>query len=277
MTANRKWKRKVRARAAKTGESYTAALRYLRSTEEAHMRSYEVVTAGLTDIGRVRESNEDHLLAEGDLFVVADGMGGSNRGALASRLAVDTVRDAFSNDQTADGLVAAVSAANEAVYQRRIEDPDDKNFGTTIAAVAMVADGDREMLVSVNVGDSRVYLFRDDHLQRLSSDHSRVGDLVRAGALSETEAKSHPERHILTQAIGVDAEVTPYVEQVIPANGDRILLCSDGLFNDLSSAEISRHLTAGDAEAAASILVAAAIEAGGEDNITAVVVDVRAA
>ena len=277
MTANRKWKRKVRARAAKTGESYTAALRYLRSTEEAHMRSYEVVTAGLTDIGRVRESNEDHLLAEGDLFVVADGMGGSNRGALASRLAVDTVRDAFSNDQTADGLVAAVSAANEAVYQRRIEDPDDKNFGTTIAAVAMVANGDREMLVSVNVGDSRVYLFRDDHLQRLSSDHSRVGDLVRAGALSETEAKSHPERHILTQAIGVDAEVTPYVEQVIPANGDRILLCSDGLFNDLSSAEISRHLTAGDAEAAASILVAAAIEAGGEDNITAVVVDVRAA
>lgn len=241
------------------------------------MRSYEVVTAGLTDIGRVRESNEDHLLAEGDLFVVADGMGGSSRGALASKLAVDTVRTAFNQDRTADGLVAAVLAANEAVYQRRVEEPDDRHFGTTIAAVAMVSDAEREVLVSVNVGDSRVYLFRDGHLQRISSDHSRVGDLVRAGTLSEAEATSHPERHILTQAIGVDTEISPHVEQLRPANGDRLLLCSDGLFNDLPNAEISLHLTTGDADAAANNLVAAAVEAGGQDNITALVVDVQAA
>lgn len=242
------------------------------------MRSYEVVTAGLTDIGRVRESNEDHLLAEGDLFVVADGMGGSNRGALASQLAVDTVRGAFAQNKSADGLVAAIRAANEAVYERRIiEQPDDRHFGTTIAAVAMIVEAGREVLVSVNVGDSRVYLFRDGQLERLSSDHSRVGELVRAGKLSEAEATSHPDRHILTMAIGPDADVAPHVEHVRPANGDRLLLCSDGLFNDLSPEEIARGLTVGDPDAAAAALVASAVEAGGNDNITALVVDVRSA
>lgn len=277
MTANRKWKRKVRARAASTGESYTAALRFLRSTEEAQMRSYQVTTAGLTDIGRVRESNEDHLLVEGDLFVVADGMGGSDRGGVASKLAVDTVRAAFADDPSGAGLLAAVQAANEAVYQRGLEEPEDRHFGTTIAAAALVMEQDREVLVSVNVGDSRVYLFRDGRLQRLSSDHSLVGDLVRAGKLSEVEATSHPERHILTQAIGAGIEVTPHVEEVRPANGDRLLLCSDGLFNDLPSSEISRLLAADDPDAAAQALVAAAVAAGGEDNITALVVDVGVA
>ncbi|MEM7324471.1 MAG: protein phosphatase 2C domain-containing protein [Actinomycetota bacterium] len=280
MTANRKWKRKVRAHAARTGQSYTAALRFLRSSEEAHMRSYTTTTAGLTDIGTVRTSNEDHLLSDGDLFVVADGMGGTGRGELASRLAAETVRAEFGHNRTADALVNAVRTANRAVRDLGAG-PDgsmgsDRPFGTTIAAVAMVSERDREEVVSVNVGDSRVYLRRDGRLQLLSRDHSVVGDLVRAGSIEEADAVDHPERHILTQAIGTAEAVTPHVEVVRPASGDRLLLCSDGLFNDLPVAEINRLLDIGDPDEAAGGLISAAVAAGGRDNITALVVDIRA-
>lgn len=240
------------------------------------MRSYEVQTAGLTDIGSVRKTNEDNLLADGDLFVVADGMGGRGRGDVASRLAIDTIRELFEQDQTADGLLSAVRESNDVVFQLGEAEQDGQRSGTTIAAVAMVSDGDTELLISVNVGDSRVYLLRDGRLQRLSSDHSLVGDLVRAGALTESEAVNHPERHVLTQAVGTAPEIDPHVEVLRPAAGDRLLLCSDGLFNDVPSDDIRRWLDEADADAAAQGLVSAAIAAGGHDNITALVLDVKA-
>ncbi len=239
------------------------------------MRTYQIEQAGLTDIGNVRSVNEDHLLAEGDLFVVADGMGGHGHGKVASQIAVEEVKAGFESDRSAAGLVAAVRRANATVFERASAGPEGSAMGTTIAAVAMVVEDGVEQLAIVNVGDSRVYLLRSGDLSRLSSDHSRVADLVRAGTLSDEEAAVHPERHILTMAIGTEAEIEPFVARAEPHSGDRLLLCSDGLFNELSGGEITDVLnTVDDPEAAATRLVTAAKEHGGSDNITALVLDI---
>ena len=239
------------------------------------MRTYQLEQAGLTDTGNVRAVNEDYLLAEGDLFLVADGMGGHGHGEVASRLAAEHIQAAFATDPTEAGLVTAVKKANTAVYEHPETDSPDAHMGTTVAAVALVVDGDDEYLSVVNVGDSRVYLLRDDQLTRLSMDHSRVAELVRAGALSDDEAAVHPERHILTMAVGVGPEVDPFATRTKPQIGDRVLLCSDGLFNELTGSEIASVLsTVTDAEQATAELVAIAKDHGGNDNITAMVVDI---
>jgi serine/threonine protein phosphatase PrpC len=275
MTANWRLKRRVRARAAKTGESYTAALRHLRHAEEAHMPTYEFRHGGVTDVGNVRAANQDQFLTEGVLVVVADGMGGRNRGEIASRLAVETLKEAFAADPTAEGLVEAARAANRAVWEQAEAEPDLQGMGTTIAAAARVTDGGEERLAIVNVGDSRVYLLRQGQFSRLSSDHSLVADLVRAGELSEADARAHPERHVLTSVLGVGPDIDPHVASARLARGDRLLLCSDGLFNELSDDEISATLEAiAEPDAAADQLVRLAKDHGGSDNITAVVVDI---
>lgn len=239
------------------------------------MRTYEVHPAGLTDIGHVRATNEDHLLAEGDLFVVADGMGGHGGGEIASRVAIETMREVFATDPSAEGLVRAVTEANRAVLARAAEESGNNRMGTTIAAVALVPVDGEQRLAVVNVGDSRVYLLRQGTMARLTSDHSLVADLVRAGTLTEDEAVSHPERHVLTQAVGVDPEIEPFATEATPESGDRVLLCSDGLFNELRQDEITEVLlTVADTDQAVGTLVAMAKERGGNDNITAVVVDI---
>jgi serine/threonine protein phosphatase PrpC len=274
MTANRRRKRRVRARMAKTGESYTAALRHLQRAEEAHM-PYELRYGAVTDIGNVRATNEDLFLTEGELIAVADGMGGHRGGQIASRLAIETLQEAFSADPTADGLVKAVRAANRAVWERAEADPELHGMGTTIAAAARVTGSGSERLVVVNVGDSRVYLLRAGQLGRLSADHSLVADLVRSGAINETEARIHPERHILTQVLGVAPDIDPHVIDTDLARGDRLLLCSDGLFNELGDDQITSTLAAvTDPNQAADQLVQLAKEQGGNDNITVVVVDI---
>lgn len=241
------------------------------------MQTYEIKPAGITDIGNVRPTNEDYLLAEGDLFVVADGMGGEGRGEAASRTAVQTIREAFTANPSTTGLTDAVHQANRAVWERSEAEPALHGMGTTIAAVGVVNDDDETRLVIANVGDSRVYLLRAKQLSRLSSDHSLVADLVRSGEISEEEAHSHPERHVLTRAVGVGPETDPYVALTDPAAGDRLLVCSDGLFNELGNDEIADILaTVTRPEDAASQLVARAKEHGGNDNITAIVLDIRA-
>jgi protein phosphatase len=259
---------------AKTGESYTAALRHLRRAEEAHMdmSQLEMRHGGVTDTGNVRTSNQDQLLAEGDLVAVADGMGGHRAGEVASRLAVDVLRDTFDVDPTADGLVAAVLAANRAVWERGEAEPELRGMGTTIAAVALVAG---KALAVVNVGDSRAYLLQDGRLQQLTADHSLVADLLRAGAISEDEARAHPRRNVLTQVLGMGPEVEPHVALAEPARGDRLLLCSDGLFNELDDDRIAAILASvPDPTDAAARLVDEANAAGGADNITALVLDI---
>jgi PPM family protein phosphatase len=235
------------------------------------MSSITFHPAGATHIGNVRTSNEDHHLIGGDLFVVADGMGRRGHGRIASRLAADSLRAAFGADPTAAGLVEAVRIANTAVRDRAEADPELAGMGTTIAAVARVDD----RLVIVNVGDTRVHLFRDGTLARLSADHSRVADLVRAGEITETEAADHPERHLLTLALGVERTVAPGVNHTHPLPGDRLLLCTDGLFTEVTEDAIVTELAAGRAAGPTSeALVAAARANGGHDNITAVVVDI---
>ena len=239
------------------------------------MSAYQLRAAGVTDVGNVRPTNQDRLLAEGDLVAVADGMGGHRGGEVASRLAVETLREAFADDPTTAGLVEAVRRANTAVWEAAAADPQLAGMGTTIAAVARVRDEGRERLAVVNVGDSRAYLFHDGRLTRLTSDHSLVAELVRSGELTEEAAREHPQRNILTRAVGVGPEVEPAVAVAEPAPGDRLLLCSDGLFNELADDEITPVLASvPDPALAADELVRRAKDHGGADNITVVVLDV---
>lgn len=231
-----------------------------------------------TDVGRVRASNQDNLLvAEADdLFAVADGMGGHQGGEEASAVAVAALRAAYRGRDDADGLVESVRRANSAVWQRSREDPALSGMGTTLTAAALVRVAGEERLAVTNVGDSRAYLFRDGQLTQLTDDDSLVGEMVRKGELTEEEAAVHPNRHVLTRALGMDPdlEVGAPVE-VLPRAGDRLLLCSDGLFNELGEPDITAVLRRlPDPGEAARELVARARTAGGSDNITVVVVDV---
>ena len=225
------------------------------------------VVGARTDVGRVREGNEDSYMVREPLFAVADGMGGHQGGEVASKLALDTLRE--TTDGTA--LAQAVQDANRAVFEQAGRDPALAGMGTTLTA--FLADGDTLRLA--HVGDSRAYLLRDGVLQRITTDHTVVEGLVEKGELTAQEATIHPQRSILTRAIGVDGEVQVDQASIQPRPGDRLLLCSDGLTGMVDEADIQRILEEyADPQAAAEALVDAANEAGGQDNITAVVVDV---
>jgi protein phosphatase len=232
---------------------------------------------GATDVGRVRSNNQDQMLVtvELELFAVADGMGGHAAGEVASLTAVEALKAAFKNQGGTEGLVAAAHEANRSIFARAQGNPELHGMGTTLVAVALVNEDDQDRLAVVNVGDSRVYLLRDGELEQLTTDHSLVQELVDDGQLTELEATVHPQRHVLTRALGVDSEVNVDVLQVLPMKGDRLMLCSDGLVRELNDgqvASIMRRL--GDPEEAAQELVSAAKTRGGNDNITVVIVDV---
>lgn len=251
------------------------------------MPAFHLDAAAITDVGLVRPTNQDRYLVHDDLFAVADGMGGRAGGEIASRLAVETLVEEFTR-RTTDRLLDAVEAANQAVGVRADADPALLHMGTTVVAVARVSDpgdatdpgnggppDDDDGLVVVNVGDSRAYLLRDGRLDLCSHDDSLVADLVRAGAITEDEARSHPDRHVITQALGGRPGVEPHVTRLDPTPGDRLLLCSDGLTNELGDEEIAELLAAAASpEEAARSLVDRAKERGGHDNVTVVVIDV---
>lgn len=229
-----------------------------------------------TDTGRTRQINQDTPFADDDLglWAVADGMGGHKGGEVASAVAVEHLESAYRSggDATLDNLLDATAAANTAVWDRADEDPDLHGMGTTLVAVARLSD---EELAYVNVGDSRIYLLRDGLLERLTADHSLVEELVREGAITPEEAKTHPRRNVITRVLGMEPWVQADANTITPYTGDRYLLCSDGLHGELDDARIGSVLRrlADPAEAAAE-LVRLANEAGGRDNITVVVVDV---
>jgi protein phosphatase len=234
-----------------------------------------------THVGRLRTINQDAflLLPDRKLFVVADGMGGHQGGEVASRIAVDTLRNHYTDEST-DALAGAITDANVQIHDTGEGDSTLRGMGTTIVAAAVVpdegaADPTAEVLVIASVGDSRAYLFRDDTFTQLTEDHSIVGDLVREGRITEEEAEVHPQRNIVTRVLGVYPEVEIDLWPVDPVRGDRFVLCSDGLFNEVRPDQIGAVLRRlADPQEAADELVRLANEGGGRDNITVVVLDV---
>ena len=227
-----------------------------------------------TDVGLVRTNNQDRLLMADPLFAVADGMGGAAAGEVASATAVEGLQDAFgqAGEATPEALMEAARTANRAVWNQAEANPEMRGMGTTLVALALV-DGGR--LAAVNIGDSRLYLLRGDEFRQVTSDHNLVAELVAEGRISKEEAEFHPRRNIMTRALGVDpdVEVDLFVEESRP--GDRYLLCSDGLPRELRDDHMVSILRRfADPEEAAKELVDEAKRRGGNDNITAVVVDV---
>ena len=234
-----------------------------------------------SDTGVVRTINQDASLVDEPLFAVADGMGGHAAGEVASQVAIDALRR--NAEATADGLVHAIRVANRAVWEKSAAEPAMRGMGTTLCAIVLVpaaspgaegADGG-DTIVVANVGDSRVYLFHDGELEQITEDHSLVEDLVREGRLTSEEAKTHPQRNVVTRVLGIEEDVEVDSWQIVPYTSDRFVLCSDGLFNEVDEdtiAGVLRRLE--DPSAAAAELVRLANAGGGRDNITVVVVDV---
>jgi protein phosphatase len=228
-----------------------------------------------TDTGLVRSVNQDLAVETGTLFAVADGMGGHAGGEVAARLAVDTLTVAFGAKPSGTGLSEAVDEANRVVFEHSLENPELRGMGTTITAAALVNEDGRDLIALVNVGDSRSYRFHDGELTQITVDHSLAEEMVRSGEISPSEAEVHPHRHILTRALGVADDVSVDLWRIQPTRGDRFVLCSDGLTNELEPPQISEVLaTVPDPQVAADLLVRAARTHGGSDNITVVVVDV---
>ncbi|HMD45522.1 MAG TPA: Stp1/IreP family PP2C-type Ser/Thr phosphatase [Acidimicrobiales bacterium] len=229
-----------------------------------------------TDTGRVRSTNQDLSLEDADLFAVADGMGGHAGGEVAARVALQALRVAFGRQPSVDGLRQAVVDANAAVWQQSQMSEELRGMGTTLTAAGLVAGADgRDVVALANVGDSRAYVFSGGRISQITADHSLAEEKVRHGQLTQAEAAVHPHRHILTRALGVAAGVDVDLWELRLRTGDRLLICSDGLTNEVGINQISEVLSSvADPDEAARVLVRTANEHGGSDNITVVVVDV---
>jgi len=226
-------------------------------------------TSGVTDAGRKRRRNEDSYVLEPPLFAVADGMGGAQAGEVASRLAVDAFREFHEADELEPEkrVTAIIQEANRRIYERAREDTQASGMGTTVTA-ALVGE---ESVSIGHVGDSRAYRLRGGQLEQLTDDHSLVADLVRGGRLTPEEADVHPQRSVITRALGTDPEVDVDAFTFEAEPGDVILLCSDGLTTMLTDEEIVAIVgRAKSLEHAAKQLVKAANRRGGEDNVTVV-------
>jgi len=221
-----------------------------------------------SDTGRARRANEDNFFARAPLFVVADGMGGAQAGEVASRLAAETFSVGLPEGGTSEErLVARVLEANARIHKLSTEDRERAGMGTTLTAAYL----DGEELAVAHVGDSRAYLWRDGELTRLTRDHSLVDELVRRGKLTEEEAAEHPQRSIITRALGPEPDVEVDTRTYRAQAGDVLLLCSDGLTSMISEQLIAGILRGAEGlEAAGRELVDAANAAGGRDNITVV-------
>ncbi len=248
------------------------------------------LSSGMTDRGRRRLKNEDSIGVFDDLglYVVADGMGGHAAGEVASRTAIEAVRAGVKAVQAVSGsgkdagrrLLEAVDFANKEVLKKALSDPLLKGMGTTIVAVLLEGDeggeggGVRSRSTGLaHVGDSRIYLFRNGELERLTRDHSLVEDMVAEGRITPAQARIHPFRNVVTRALGTKEEVRADISRLVPEPGDMLLLCSDGLTGMLEDVKIAEILavSAGSPFVCADALVKAANEAGGDDNVSVVV------
>jgi serine/threonine protein phosphatase PrpC len=230
-------------------------------------------SAAGTHVGLIRPQNEDSYLCRHPLYAVADGLGGHAAGEVASALVVERLRDvSLDDDVTAEsvGLADAVRDANRRIHESAERDPEHAGMGTTVTAAAAVGD----TLCFAHVGDSRAYLIRDGELSRITEDHTPVQRAVRAGVISAEEALHHPSRHVLAQAVGLDVDIEVDTPQLDVQAGDRVILCTDGMTDPIPDTDIV-GVVAGrtSPEAAVEALITAALQRGGPDNVTIVVVD----
>jgi protein phosphatase len=230
-----------------------------------------------THVGVTRQVNQDSYATAPGLAVVADGMGGHRGGEVASAIAAKEMISRFDAPEL-DALVTGVGHANRRILDEAAADPKLHGMGTTVVALGLIDVADGVALGAINVGDSRMYRLTGNVLEQLTEDHSLVEALVREGRITAAEAKVHPQRNIVTRALGVIEHVEVDSFHFVPKIGDRYLLCSDGLFNEVDANTIATILaTEADPEAATQKLIAAANEGGGRDNITTVIADVVAA
>jgi len=239
-----------------------------------------VELAGLSDIGCQRETNEDsylywesaddqEFLRKGRLAVIADGMGGHEGGQEASRLAVETVREVYGNgfsENPQTALIESFAAAHTRIVNYAEQHPAFQGMGTTCTAFVLVG----HQLYFAHVGDSRLYLIRDSRISRLTRDHSYVGRLVESGLVRAEDAERHPQRHILTAALGAGLEVAAEggEQGMLLQDGDNLLLCTDGLWGVVAEDELEHAVSKYAPAACCAALVKLARERGGPDNIT---------
>ena len=247
----------------------------------------KVLASGLSDVGRVRAHNEDSFFIDPDscFFIVADGMGGHGHGEIASRIAVDAMRDSLqlsanrdmplralnggADHAAAERLRSAVEAGHRKVLAAVEEEPSLAGMGTTVVGVLLSAGA----AAIAHVGDSRVYRLAAGELSQLTEDHTWVNEQVAAGYLTEEQARSHPLKNVVTRALGGEPEVRVSLQEIELAVGDVVLLCSDGLSGMLSDAEIRKEMALGEGpDAICRNLVQAANRRGGHDNTTVIVI-----
>lgn len=232
-----------------------------------------------TDTGNVRPQNEDAYVASDHLFAVADGMGGHNAGEVASALATSLLLErAVGQTLTPEWFVDAITSINRTIHESAAESTERRGMGTTICALALVQPqgetSEPQQVALANVGDSRIYLARSGKFRQLSVDHSYVQELVTEGLITEEEARIHPRRNIVTRALGIDDRVAVDSWLVPLFAGDRFILCSDGLVDEVPTSDIAELATQHrEPQIIADALVALAKRNGGRDNITVVVVD----
>ncbi len=229
-------------------------------------------------VGMVRQQNEDAFVAESNVFAVADGMGGHNAGEVASALAVEGLRRAAAAGfSAAEGLIAAINTTNATIHEASGGLSEQRGMGTTLTALVPLpaTDGEPQRVVVANVGDSRIYLWRGNELKQVSADHSYVQELLSEGLITAAEARIHPRRNIVTRALGIEGDVNADSWVLPMVVGDRYVLCSDGLVDEVEDAEIAAILRAStNPQVAADHLVQVANNHGGRDNTTVVVVDI---
>ncbi len=245
-----------------------------------------------TDVGHLRVLNEDAFFAGEGVFLVTDGMGGHASGDVASRIAVDVLsglHGGVSSDSAHPGsglarIDALVQTAGHRIAEHGRQHPQSAGLGCTLAGICHVAPPPgvvstqgEDVWAVFHMGDARVYEFADGVLRQLTRDHSEVQELVDAGVITEEQARAHPSRNVITRALGQVPAAPLAVESAAIRDGQRFLLCSDGLTTELTDATIASVLgNTSDPQAAATTLLQLALEAGGRDNVTVVVVDVEA-
>ena len=230
--------------------------------------------ARASDTGKKRRRNEDSYVVAPPLFAVADGMGGAQAGEVASKLAAAAVEEGDGSSAGEERVVELIQEANRRVYERASADPATSGMGTTMT-VALVED---EVVTIGHVGDSRAYLVRDGRLEQLTEDHSLVNELLKSGKLSPQEAETHPQRSVITRAVGTDPDVDVDAFTVAAQVGDVFLLCSDGLTDMVGDEDILDLVERyhDDLDRVAKSLVSAANRGGGEDNITVIAFTITA-